>query len=175
MHALIAAGHWGTRPVQVRHPRPPPCARQPSQGLSQGSSCNGFGWNDRDGPDGSMTVCCSSKAAFVYGDDEATRPWSDALADSLMPDNLPAYAEACIDFTRSQYRYASRYTCPLVCGCDSWAHPTPPRTSSHVGEGLRFSAAISQLNLTSTLNSPLDGLRCLSSWNMTRILLRLVW
>jgi hypothetical protein len=120
-----------------------------------------------------MTVCCSSKAAFVYGDDEATRPWrawSDALADGCMPDDLPAYAEACIDLTRSQYRYASRYTCPLVCGCDSWAHPTPPRTSSHIGEGLRFQAAISQLNLTSTLNSPLDGLRCLSSWSMTRIL-----
>jgi hypothetical protein len=40
----------------------------------------------------------------------------------------------------------------------------------HVGEGLRFSAAISQLNLPSTLNSPLDGLRCLSSRSMTGIL-----
>ena len=148
MHALNAAGHWGAHPVISRHHRPPPCTRQPSQALSQGNSCNGVGWNDRDG---SMTVCCSPKAAFVHGDDEpATRPWSDALADSWMSEALPAYTEACIDFTCSQYRYASRYKCPPVCGCDSWAHPTPPRMSSHVGEGLRSSAAISQLNLTSS-------------------------
>lgn len=52
------------------------------------------------------------------------------------------------------------------------AHPTPPRTSSHIGEGLRSSAAISQLvNLTFTNTDFLrDGQRCLSPWSMTRIL-----
>ena len=144
---LLAAGHWSMHPVNWRHPRPPPYTRQTSQALPQGSSYNGVGWNDRDE---STTVCCSPKAAFVCGDDEpATRPWSDALADSWLSEALPAYAEACIDITCSPYRYASRYICPLVCGCDSWAHPTLPRTSSHIGEGLRSSAANLELNLTS--------------------------
>jgi hypothetical protein len=71
---LLLQAIGGARPVEMRHTRPPPCTRQPSQALSQGNSCNGDGWNDRDCPDGSMTVCCSPKAAFVYGDDEPLDP-----------------------------------------------------------------------------------------------------
>ena len=74
MHALLAASHWARVPSDRGIASQHACNHQPSQALSQGNSRNGGWWNDRDGPDGSMTVCCSPKAAVVYGDDEPLDP-----------------------------------------------------------------------------------------------------
>ena len=139
---------------------------------TQGNSCNGGGWNDRDCPDGSMTVCCSPKAAFVYGDDE---PLDPCLALWWLTVECPRL-----------YRHALKHVSTSLVRnidmlVDTHVHPSVGATRGriprlharlHTSERgsdpqLRFRSSISPPAIT---DFPLDGLRCLSPRNMTRML-----
>lgn len=128
---------------------------------TQGNSCNGGGWNDRDCPDGSMTVCCSPKAAFVYGDDEPLDPclalwWLTAECPRLYRHALKHVSTSLV---RNIDMLADTHVHSSVAATRG-RHPTPPHARLHTSERgsdpqLRFrrdSQLINLTILTSTIN-----------------------